>query len=633
MSTPCSCGSCGTDAHGCGEERFSWPLRVLLPGVLFAAGLLAPEAIAGAIGAFGFRALMLAAYALCGWPVIREAGEALLRRDFFNEFTFMSIASLVAFVMGDVSEAVGVMLFYSVGEAIQERAAGSSRRSIEALLASKPRTARLMRGGDVTEVPPEEVPVGSAVLVKPGDKIPLDGIVLSGSAGVDMSSLTGESVPVAVAKDAAVYSGAIALDGSLVVRTTARAADSTAGRILAMVENAAAMKSRTERFVTRFARVYTRAVVAAAVLVAVLPPLAFAQPWEAWVYRSLVLLVVSCPCALFLSVPLAFFAGIGAASRQGILVKGAQVFDALARTKTIVFDKTGTLTEGRLSLSAVECAPGVSRDEILRLAAAAEARSNHPVAAAAIAAAAAAGIAVPPDAAIRDVAGKGIVADAAGGEILVGNAALLRDHGVEFPETKSPDLAAYVALNGKFMGCLLFADQVKRDSEKALAALRARPGMRLHMLTGDREETASGIAAALGLDGFRAGLLPEGKVAALRELSADGGAVFVGDGVNDAPVLAASAVGVAMGALGSAAAIEAADAVILDDSPARLPILFRIAARTRSIAGENIRLALGIKAVIMVLGILGLSGLWAAVFADVGVALLAVLNSLRLLRE
>ena len=617
--------------HDHGDEAFSWTWRIIVPGLIFAGALLGRGWLDVTFGPYAFLGIMLFAYLLCGLPMLREAGEALLRKDFFNEFTLMAMASIVAILIGEVVEAVGVMLFYSLGEAVQERAAGRSRHSIKSLLASKPQTARIMRNDTVEEVRPEQVAIGSTILVKPGEKVPLDGVVVSGRANLDMSSLTGESVPVSVEGDAQVYSGSICLDGDLVIRTTARYADSMVGRILAMVENAVAMKSRTERFITRFARYYTPSVVGAAVLVALVPPLAFGQDWHTWIYRALVLLMVSCPCALFLSVPLAFFAGIGAASRQGMLVKGGQVFDALARAKTVVFDKTGTLTEGRLSLERCEPAAGVSEAEVLRLAALAESRSNHPVARAILEAAGAEG-AFHEDVTLRDVAGKGVVASAKEGEILVGNAKLLRDAGVAFTETGGSDVASYVALNGEYKGCLTFADHLKKDSVAALRELKHGLGVKLYMLTGDREEAAARVAEEVGLDGYRAGLLPDEKVKAFRELSPEGHAVFVGDGVNDAPVLAASGVGVAMGALGSAAAVEAADAVLLDDSPAHLPKLFKIAARTRWIAGENIVVALGIKAVIMVLGILGISGLWAAVFADVGVALLAVLNSMRLAR-
>ncbi len=622
------------DDDGPGREGgagFSWTWRILVPGVLFAASFLAGD-LSARVGAAPVYIALFASYLLCGLPVLGEALEAVRRRDFFNEFTLMGMATLVAIALGDVSEAVGVMLFYSIGEAIQDKAAGGSRRSIRALLASKPERANVMRDGKLEVVRPEEVPIGTSVLVRPGEKIPLDGVVLSGSASLDTSSLTGESLPARAEKGGRVYSGAICLDGDLVVETTALSSDSMVGKILAMVESAVGMKSRTERFITVFARYYTPVVVLLAALVALLPPLAFGQPWNVWIYRALVLVVCSCPCALFLSVPLAFFAGIGTASRHGMLVKGGHVFDALVRAREVVFDKTGTLTAGRLSLAGIDPAPGVRAESVLELAALAESRSNHPVAKA-ILAAAEGGDVFHADMITRDVAGKGIVADTPRGRILVGNGKLLEAEGVAFAENGSPHLASHVSLDGEYQGTLYFRDMPKPDSAAAVRALRRESGMeKVYMLTGDRREAASSVAKELGLDDFRAGLLPDEKVTAFRELSPRGEAVFVGDGVNDAPVLAAAGVGVAMGALGSAAAVEAADAVILDDSPARLPLLFRIAARTRRIAGENVVFALAIKTVIMVLGVVGLTGLWLAVFADVGVALLAVLNSTRVTR-
>ncbi len=619
--------ACPDDVAG-----FSWTYRVIIPGLIFLAGLLGKNWLNDHYGHAPFYAFMLSAYFLCGLPVLKEALQSVRRGEFFNEFTLMSLATLVAIGIGEMAEAVGVMLFYSIGEAVQDLASGKSRRSIRSLLASKPQTATVRKGGEICQMPPEEVPVGSTVLVKPGDKVPLDGEIISGSANLDMSSLTGESVPVKVAAGGKAYSGAICLDGDLVLKTTAVAADSMIGKILSMVEHAVGMKSKTERFITTFARYYTPAVVAAAALVMLVPPLFFAREWDVWIYRGLVLLVVSCPCALLLSVPLAFFAGIGMASRHGMLVKGGQVFDALAKVRTVIFDKTGTLTEGKLSLSHIEPAPGVDPEVVLRHAAMAETRSNHPLAKAIVAAAGEGGK-FQDGVEIRDVAGKGIVATAKSGEILVGNAKLLRDHQVSFEETSRNDVAVYVALNGQYQGCLTFADQLKKDSIKALHELKDKFAARLFMLTGDRKETAAAVAEQAGIDGFKADLLPDEKVSAFREIAPNGDAVFVGDGVNDAPVLAVSGVGVAMGALGSAAAVEAADAVILDDSPAHLPALFRIAGRTRRVAGENIVLALTVKTVVMILGVLGISGMWSAVFADVGVALLAVANSLRLTRE
>ncbi|MCC8190690.1 MAG: cadmium-translocating P-type ATPase [Planctomycetes bacterium] len=611
----------------------SWRFQILLPGILFFLAVAGRYWVGGRVSPAVSTGVLLLSYLLCGLPVLRQAWDKMRHGDLFNEFTLMGLASLVAIGLGEVAEAVGVMLFYSIGEAVQERASGHSRRSILALLATKPQTATVIRDGRLEVVRPEEVAVGTTVVVTPGEKVPLDGIVVAGSSLLDMSSLTGESLPVAVEPGEAVYSGAICLDGDIRLQTTAAYRDSMVGRILAMVEKAVANKSKTERFMSVFARYYTPAVTGAALLVAVVPPLVLAAPWSVWVYRALVLLVISCPCALLLSVPLAFFAGIGSASRQGILVKGGQVFDALARARQVIFDKTGTLTEGSLSLKEIQPAAGVAPDEVLALAARAESRSTHPVAQAVVRAHGDTER-LHVDLTTRNLAGKGVIAHSDSGTTVVGNATLLAEAGVTVPAATGSDLVTYVAHNGKYQGCLLFTDRLKPGAAEAVARLRRVARLQgVYLLTGDRPEAAAAVATALDLDGYRAGLLPDGKVAAFAELSPTGDAVFVGDGINDAPVLAAAGVGVAMGALGSAAAVEAADAVILDDAPEKLPALFEIARRTRRIAGENIALSLVVKAVIMVLGVLGLSGLWGAVFADVGVALVAVCNSMRLVRR
>ena len=388
-----------------------WKIQIIPAAAAFAPGLVFAEEIIRSAGIVPYCVLMLASYLWCGWPVLRESAEAIRRCDFFNEFTLMGGATLVAIFIGQLPEAVGVMLFYAIGEAVQGAAAGRSRRSIASLLASKPEQAVVMRKGKAVAMPPEQVPVGSVILVKPGEKIPLDGLVISGSASLDMSSLTGEPLPAARGVDDAVYSGSICLDGDLLIRTTSAFAESAVGKILAMVENAIAKKSKTERFITVFARYYTPAVVAAAVLAATVPPLFFGREWNECIYRSLVILVVSCPCALVLSVPLAFFAGIGAISRHGVLVKGGQVFDAVVKAKTVVMDKTGTITEGRLSQIETRPAAGVSEGELMRLAALAESRSNHPVARAVVEAAGTVSD-LPEWISIRDVAGKGVVATA-----------------------------------------------------------------------------------------------------------------------------------------------------------------------------------------------------------------------------
>ncbi len=619
-------------AHAHGEPAGSWKIRLLLPGLLFVVGLVFDDWVTAVIGRYLFYAMMLAAYLLCGLPVLRQAWRAILDRDFFNEFTLMSLATLVAIGLGDVAEAVGVMLFYAIGETLQDKAAGNSRGSIKSLLASKPDKATLIVDGEAKSVSPENVAVGSMILVKPGEKIPLDGEIVSDAANVDMSSLTGEPVPAPVGEGDKVFSGTIALDGDLNIRTTAVYSDSAVGRILAMVEDAAGRKSRTERFISAFARYYTPVVVAAALLVAVLPPLFFGGLWQVWVYRALVLLVVSCPCALVLSVPLAFFAGIGAMSKHGVLIKGGNVFDALVRADSVIFDKTGTLTEGKPSLVEAKPAAGLTREELIRLAATAESRSNHP-AARAVAAVAGEGFVFPDKVSVKDVAGKGIIASAPEGEIAVGNQALFNQLDIALPPDTSDLLVSYVALDGKYAGSLSFEDKIKPDAVEAVKDLRNCSGMKkMFMLTGDRPEVAEKVAKQVGMDDYRAALLPGGKVDAYVELSPNGTAVFVGDGVNDAPVLARAGVGVAMAALGAASAVEAADVAVLDDSPSRLPILFKAAAKVRSVVWQNIFFALAVKATFMALGVIGLSGLWEAVFADVGVALLSVVNAMRMTR-
>lgn len=614
-------------SHGDGEGSMK---RLAIPALLFVVGLVGDSWLTEAGLRPAFYIMMLAAYLWCGLPVLREAWEAVRERDFFNEFTLMSVATLTAIGLGEMSEAVGVMLFYSVGEALQEKAAGKSRNSIKSLLASKPDKANLIVGDTMQSVAPEAVEPGSLILVKPGEKVPLDGIVESGEANLDMSSITGEPVPVTVHSGASIYSGSICLDGDLTVKTTAVYSNSMVGRILAMVEDAAGKKSQTERFITRFARYYTPVVALAAILVAIVPPLFMGASWNVWIYRALVLLVVSCPCALILSVPLVFFAAIGAMSKFGVLIKGGSVFDALLKAKTVILDKTGTLTAGKPTVAEVRPAPGIDSDELLRLAALAESRSNHPAARAIVKAAG-----DQPNASthmtLRDVAGKGIVASTEKGEIAIGNPALFEELSIPLEPDNDTRLAAHVALNKKYIGSLFLEDKVKPEAPEAIRELRQMSGIqKIYMLTGDRKETAEAVSREVGLDGFEAGLLPDGKVAAFDKLSPDGTAVFVGDGVNDAPVLAKAGVGVAMGALGAAAAVEAADAVILDDSPSRLPILFRAAEKVRRVAWQNILFALVVKTIVIIFGVAGLSGLWEAVFADVGVALLAVLNSMRM---
>ena len=602
--------------------------------VLFALGMLADTRLETFLPSWLVLTLCyVLPYALCGYDVLRQMLRNIMRGDIFNEFTLMGGATIAAIALGQLPEAVGVMLFYRIGEFMQERAAGNSRRSVKALLAARPTTAHeLLDDGATRDVSPEDLGPGSRILVRPGEKIPLDGTVLEGESQVDASPLTGESVPVRLSPGGQVHAGTINLSGALTVEVTAPFAESSIARILEMVENAAARKAPTERFITRLARWYTPAVSGLALLVAVLPPLFGLGSFQEWIYRALVLLVISCPCALLISIPLGYFGGIGAASRRGILIKGGAVLDNLRDIRVAAFDKTGTLTEGVFEVNAVLPMPGVSREELLSVAALAESRSNHPIARSVLRAALAAGLGTEKDAAVsamREIPGKGVEVTVGGAQLLAGNAALLEAHKITPLPVDMPGSVVQVARDGRALGALVVSDRIKPQAPGALEALRRLGVDVLAMLTGDRRSQARPVASELGLDVLKADLLPEDKASALEALGPTRQTLMVGDGINDAPVLATAGVGVAMGGLGSEAAIETADVGFLDARPQRLPGLLRSARRTRRIVWENIVLALGIKGLFMGLGIVGLSGLWEAVFADVGVALLAVLNASR----
>ena len=639
-----ACSCCDHDhehEHSPDEQRREL-VKMGISALLFAIGMIADERLATYMPSWLVIAVFYALpYILCGYEVLSVGLKSILKGDFFNEFTLMGGATIAAIALGQLPEAVGVMLFYCVGEFVQERAAGRSRRSIKALLAARPSIAHeMLPDGTTRDVEPETLGPGSHILVRPGEKIPLDGAVLEGASQVDTSPLTGESVPQRIAPGSRVLAGTINLNTALRVEVTTAFADSSIARILEMVENAVARKAPTERFITRMARWYTPAVTGLALLVAVLPPLFGLGPFSQWIYRALVLLVISCPCALLISIPLGYFGGIGAASRRGILIKGGAVLDNLRDIRVAALDKTGTLTEGVFEVNAVLPAPGVSDAELLAAAALAESRSNHPIARSVLRAAHSRGIATD-DASLtsmKEVPGMGVVAttaatanvtDTATTELLAGNAALLASRGLAPVQVNLPGSVVQVAKGGKVLGALVVADRLKPQSAQAIEALRHLGVQHIAMLTGDREEQARPVAQQLKLDSIRAGLLPEDKAGALEALGPVKNTIFVGDGINDAPVLATAGVGVAMGGLGAEAAIETADVVILDDNPARLPELLRIARRTRAIVWQNIVMALGIKGLFMALGIVGLSGLWEAVFADVGVALMAVLNAAR----
>ncbi len=584
-------------------------------------------------------------YVLCGYTVLEEGWESLQKKDFFNEFTLMGGATIAAIIIGHLEEAVGVMLFYCIGEYIQEKAAGNSRRSIKALLAAKPSIAHVcdVNGHNVKDMKPEDVPLDTYVLVRPGEKIPLDGVVIDGISEIDTAPLTGEAMPVMAEAGKHLFAGCINKDGALVIQVTELLQNTSIARILEMVESANARKAPTERFITRFARYYTPAVVLAATLVAILPPLFGVGSFSEWVYKALVLLVVSCPCALIISIPLGYFGGIGAASRRGILVKGGYVLDALQYIKTAAFDKTGTLTRGTFSITKKHTAQGVSEDTLTALAALAESRSNHPIAKAIVKdhLLKHGKIAPVSQLHVQEVAGRGVIAKAGDDVIMVGTREFLQSilEITGLPDNATLDALgaeggslALVAKNNTYMGCLVAADTLRPEAALALQNLRKEGVTTLAMLTGDHEVGASIVAKQLSLDIVKSRLLPQDKAAVLESIAPAKESLFMGDGINDAPVLATAGIGIAMGGLGSEAAVETADVVILDDNPARVPELLRIAAATRKIVWQNIVMALGIKCIFVCLGIIGISGLWEAVFADVGVALLAVLNASRAVR-
>lgn len=574
-------------------------------------------------------------YVLCGYPILREGVELILKKDFFNEFTLMGIASLVAILLGQTAEAVGVMLFYRIGEHIQERAAGSSRKNIEKLLASKPTQARLIEGGSELMVPVEKVTVGQHIQVRAGEKIPLDGIIVSGLSEIDQSPLTGESLPRAVEQNDTVIGGSINLTGALTISVQSVFANSHMAKILHMVEEAAKRKSPTERFITRFARYYTPAVVLAAFFVAIVPPLVLTDAtFSTWIYRALVLLVISCPCALLISIPLGYFGGIGAASRNGILVKGGNVFDDVLKIKSVVFDKTGTLTQGKFSVSEIIPAQGVTQQEVMNAAIITEMGASHPIAQAIMEYAQQffpSSVdelkALPLTS--HEKAGRGMAVTHNDVVYRAGTQRFLEEEGIIVQKNSTPGAIVYLALNNRFLGSILVNDTVKKDSASTIARLKAR-GLTTIMLTGDREESAGQIANEVGIDAYKSGLLPDGKIESLQQMTSMDTALFVGDGINDAPILSMARVGVAMGEIGSEVAIEAADVVLLNDSPQLVENIFDISKAVRNIVWQNIGFALGVKTIVMGFGIAGLSGLWEAIFADVGVALLAVLNSSRI---
>ena len=614
----CGCGCCCTQEHSHGhdhthgEEGFS---KTML--LRFSCGLLLFLAAVCLEGRFS-AVLYLAAYAVFGYDVLLRAVRNIARGQVFDENFLMSLSTIGAIAIGELPEAVFVMLFYQLGEAFQDYAVTRSRKSITALLKIRPEFARL--AGTLETVSPELVRVGESILVKAGERIPLDGVVESGTAALDTAALTGESLPRTAQAGDRVLSGCINLDGTLRIRVEKPFGESTVMKILELVETAAENKSKTERFITRFARVYTPLVVLLAVLVAVLPPVLGMGAFSVWFGRALIFLVVSCPCALVLSVPLGYFAGIGAASARGILVKGGNDLDTLAGLEQVVFDKTGTLTKGTFTVTEIV-------GDVLKLAAIGEAMSNHPIAKAIREAY---GAEVPQAEGLQEEGGYGISYTWEGETVLLGNSRLMEREQIAYTEAEGIGTVVYVAKGGRFLGHILVADVLKENCREAIEALRKQGIKEIVMLTGDREETAAAVAKELGMDEYYSELLPEQKLEKLRELKTGSGkTAFVGDGINDAPVLAGADLGIAMGGIGSDAAIEAADVVLMEDDIAKLVLGIRIAKNTQKIVKQNIVFALGVKALVLVLSVAGIASMWMAVFADVGVAVLAVLNAMR----
>ena len=613
-------------------------VRIVVAAVMLVALQLIP--VTGILRA----ALYLVTYAVIGYDVLRKAGRGILNRRVFDESFLMTVATLGAFALaiatrsGDYVEGIAVMLLYQIGELFQSYAVGKSRRSISRLMDIRPDCARLERDGQAVEVDPDEVAVGSLIIVHPGERVPLDGVIEEGSGGLDTSALTGESVPRDVTVGDEIVSGCINLSGVLKIRTTKVYGESTVFRILDLVENASSRKSRSEAFITRFARVYTPGVCIAALLLALLPPVlcmlaGLPADWIGWLYRALTFLVVSCPCALVISVPLSFFASIGGAGREGILVKGSNYLEVLAKSGCVVLDKTGTLTRGAFEVTGIHPC-GLDEDALIEYAALAECASSHPIGQS-LQRAYGQQIDRSRVTDIREISGQGLCATVDGHSVAVGNARLMEAQRVEVAACSDAGTVIHVAVDGAYAGCILISDVPKPTSGEAIAALKCAGIRKTVMLTGDRAPVARQVAAALGIDEVHSELLPEDKVAALEAVLAEKkpreAVVFVGDGINDAPVLTRADVGIAMGAMGSDAAIEAADVVLMDDDPQKIAKAIRISKKCVGIVRQNVLLALIVKFGCLVLSAVGLANMWLAIFADVGVMILAVLNAIRAL--
>lgn len=607
--------------------------KKMLARILVSAGLLVVANLLPLSGAFQLMAFLVP-YAVIGWDIVWKALRNIAHGQVFDENFLMTIATVGAFCTGEFPEAVVVMLFYQVGELFQGYAVGRSRESITSLMDIRPDYANIEKDGKLQQVDPDEVSVGDHIVVKAGEKIPLDGVILEGSSTVNTAALTGESLPRDVEPGDDVISGCINQSGLLRVQVTKEFGESTVSKILDLVENSSSKKAKAENFITKFARYYTPAVVIAAVLLAVLPPLLSGGHWGEWIQRALIFLVISCPCALVISVPLSFFGGIGGASKSGILVKGGNYLESLADTSLVVFDKTGTLTKGVFNVTAVH-PDSISEAQLIELAALAESYSDHPISRS-LKEAYASEIDTSRLGEVEELSGRGLRAEVDGRSVCVGNDKLMEEIGVKWHPCHRIGTTVHVAVDGTYAGHIVISDEVKSDAKEAIQALKQQGVRKTVMLTGDAKAVGEGVAQELGLDQVYTELLPADKVERVEELlrkkSQKETLVFVGDGINDAPVLSRADIGIAMGAMGSDAAIEAADIVLMDDRPSKIAAAIRIAKKTRRIVRQNIIFALAVKALVLALGALGIATMWEAVFADVGVSVIAILNAMRALK-
>ena len=629
------CRDCQGHCHDDGDDDFKRDLIKIIIGALVYAAALILNAVLDLPFAV-YITMLLAAYVILGGEVVLHAVKNIFRGRIFDENFLMTVSTVGAFAIGEYPEAVAVMLFYTVGELFQELAVRRSRKSITELMDIRPDRATVLRNGEQMTVYPDEVEPGETIIIRPGEKIPLDGIITDGESTLDTKAITGESAPRNVFCGDEVLSGSINVNGVITVKTTKSFVESTVSKIIDLVQNASSNKAPTENFITAFAKYYTPAVVAAAVLLAVIPPLFFNGLWSDWLYRAFSFLVISCPCALVISIPLAFFGGIGAASRHGILVKGGNYLEALNKVETIIFDKTGTITKGVFKVSNTIPAEGISADELSEAAAYAECFSNHPIAISVIESY---GKSVDRGSIseYEEIAGYGIRAVKNGEEILAGNEKLMEKRKIDFSVCDGTGTKVYIAKDARYLGCIVISDEIKKDSKNAVSDLKKLGVKRTVMLTGDSEIIAKDICEKAGIDEFYASLLPDEKVEIIEKIKKEtdkrSKIAFAGDGINDAPSLATADIGIAMGGTGSDAAIEAADFVLMTDEPSKIAEAIKIAGETKKTVIENIVFALGVKAIFLLLSAFGAANMWMAVFADVGVALIAILNSVRILKK